>query len=283
MGCAPPCSRAQITRKPPVAFLQAFTRAALCGLYPKICLAFHLLTAGAPRASSAHSIPSLSNSNLIASVFSAICPAFQSVRCRTLPISIRFDLYVLRPNFSALHDEDLKGVSSALDRGIETFQSDFLCQKTACMCHLVPSVIRSSLSLSLLRTQFFSFCFPTFSPQRRSFPACFHLCLYSRAVLGSEEKLDRGVEVKQPIQQNAVGGKGVYLNMHQVKRKMTLGAFKQYANRKENLPPRADACFDTQAIRTALSPSSSLIFSRTPWSGDRFLTLLRVLCCAVNN
>jgi hypothetical protein len=72
---------------------------------------------------------------------------------------------------------------------------------------------------------------------------------YLHTVEDSEELLEEKVEVKQPIQQNAIGGKGVYLNTHQVKRSMTLSAFKKNAMKQENLPPMLDAGYTPDALR----------------------------------
>jgi hypothetical protein len=87
---------------------------------------------------------------------------------------------------------------------------------------------------------------------------CVCVCMYiyihthtcTNTVEDSEELLEEKVEVKQPIQQNAIGGKGVYLNTHQVKRSMTLSAFKKNAMKQENLPPMPDSTgYTPEALR----------------------------------
>ena len=53
----------------------------------------------------------------------------------------------------------------------------------------------------------------------------------------SSKELEEAVQVKKPIKQNAIGGKGLYANVHEVKRSMTLSDFKKTATHKDFLPP----------------------------------------------
>jgi len=53
----------------------------------------------------------------------------------------------------------------------------------------------------------------------------------------SSAKLEEAVQVKKPIRQNAIGGKGLYANVHEVKRSMKLADFKKAATSKEFAPP----------------------------------------------
>ena len=53
----------------------------------------------------------------------------------------------------------------------------------------------------------------------------------------SAKQLEDAVQVKRPIKQNAIGGKGLYANVHEVKRSMTLADFKKAATNKEFSPP----------------------------------------------
>ena len=58
----------------------------------------------------------------------------------------------------------------------------------------------------------------------------------------STKELEESIQVKRPIKQNAIGGKGLYANVHEVKRSMKLADFKKAATSKEFSPP-VDAQF----------------------------------------
>jgi jumonji domain-containing protein 2 len=53
----------------------------------------------------------------------------------------------------------------------------------------------------------------------------------------SSANLEESLQVKKPIRQNAIGGKGLYANVHEVKRSMKLADFKKAAMSKEFAPP----------------------------------------------
>ena len=53
----------------------------------------------------------------------------------------------------------------------------------------------------------------------------------------SSKELEELLQVQKPIRQNAVGGKGLYANVHEVKRSMKLGDFKKAATGKDFAPP----------------------------------------------
>ncbi|EKX51736.1 hypothetical protein GUITHDRAFT_65602, partial [Guillardia theta CCMP2712] len=53
----------------------------------------------------------------------------------------------------------------------------------------------------------------------------------------SSPELEEAVTVKRPIKQNAIGGKGLYMNMHEEKRSMKLAEFKRIAQSKAFAPP----------------------------------------------
>jgi hypothetical protein len=53
----------------------------------------------------------------------------------------------------------------------------------------------------------------------------------------SNSELEEAVQVKRPIRQNAIGSKGLYANVHEVKRSMKLSDFKKTATSKDFAPP----------------------------------------------